>query len=392
MAIRKLQSKKYGYTYQVDVKYKDPYGVTQRHIKSGFRNKKEAKKHEAAILEKTSVGIILPKSMGKTLNDVFEEYMEVEGEMKYAPATKVYYNNTFAEYVRDDFGRMPIEAVNYVNMQKHINELAKRHNYPTLKNIKKVFAVTFKYAIRAGYVGDNPVPEILLPNKPVNKPEVKTISDENFKRLLEGVIKPNKSNNYKGKNAIFNYRTYGMALIIGRYTGLRVSEVLGLKKSDFDLDSKQLMVQRRLEYASKQSKKIYLTDVLKTQSSKSRVEISGLLCDYLKDWFAYNPYELVICDYNGKLIYPFAMYNRIRKVAKELDIDFHFHMLRHTYATELMRSGANPIVVRDLLRHSRVNTTWNIYTHPKREDQRNALDSLYSDDQMDEEEFSLQIK
>ncbi len=39
-------------------------------------------------------------------------------------------------------------------------------------------------------------------------------------------------------------------------------------------------------------------------------------------------------------------------------------MLRHTYATELMVAGVNPIVVRDLLRHSTVNTTWNVYTHP----------------------------
>lgn len=392
MAIRKLQSKKYGFTYQVDVRYKDPYGVTQRHIKSGFRNKREARQHEASILERASAGIILPKAMGKTLNDVFEEYMEVEGKLKYAPATKAYYNDTYREYVKDDFGKMQIESINYVNMQKNINSLAKRYNYPTMKNIKKVYAVAFKYAIRVGYVGENPVPEILLPNKPLNKTEVQTISDEDFKRLVEGVIQSTESKNYRAKNAVFSYRAYGMALIIGRYSGLRVSEVLGLKKSDFDLENKQLTVQRRVEYARKHSKEIYLTDVMKTQGSKSRVEISGVLCDYLKEWFAYNPYDLVICDYKGDLVYPFSMYDRIRKVAASLDIDFHFHMLRHTYATELMRAGANPIVVRDLLRHSRVNTTWNVYTHPKREDQRNALDELYSDEELNEEGLCLQFK
>lgn len=392
MAIRKLPSKKYGFTYQVDVKYKDPYGITQRHVKSGFRSKREARHHEASVLERASTSVILPKAMGKTLNDVFEEYMDVEGKLKYAPSTKVYYNDTYREYVKDDFGKMPIESINYVNMQKNINVLAKRYNYPTLKNIKKVYAVAFKYAIRVGYVGDNPVPDILLPNKPLAKAEVQTIFDEDFKRLVEGVIKSTDSNNYRARNAVFNYRAYGMALIIGRYAGLRVSEVLGLKKSDFDLENKQLTVQRRVEYARKHSKDIYLTDVLKTQSSKGRVEISGILCDYLKEWFAYNPYDLVICDYKGDLVYPFSMYDRIRKVANELDIDFHFHMLRHTYATELMRAGANPIVVRDLLRHSRVNTTWNVYTHPKREDQRNALDDLYSEDEIDEEEFSLMLK
>ena len=55
-------------------------------------------------------------------------------------------------------------------------------------------------------------------------------------------------------------------------------------------------------------------------------------------------------------------------------------MLRHTYATELMVAGVNPIIVRDLLRHSTVNTTWNVYTHPSREDQRKVLDDLYDDE------------
>ena len=52
MSIRKLKSKKYGYIYQVDMRYKDPYGVTQRHTKSGFRTKKEARNYEASIIEK----------------------------------------------------------------------------------------------------------------------------------------------------------------------------------------------------------------------------------------------------------------------------------------------------------------------------------------------------
>ena len=46
---------------------------------------------------------------------------------------------------------------------------------------------------------------------------------------------------------------------------------------------------------------------------------------------------------------------------KKLDIKFHYHMLRHTDAIELMMVGVNPIIVRDLLEHSTVNTTWNVY-------------------------------
>lgn len=107
------------------------------------------------------------------------------------------------------------------------------------------------------------------------------------------------------------------------------------------------------------------------------MEICSILSEYLKSWFVENPFEFVICNEYGNFIAPVNFQERIREAAKKLDIKFHYHMLRHTYATELMVAGVNPIVVRDLLRHSTVNTTWNVYIHPRREDQRKALDDLY---------------
>lgn len=124
---------------------------------------------------------------------------------------------------------------------------------------------------------------------------------------------------------------------------------------------------------------IYLRDILKTKSSKSRVEISNKMVSYLERWFEYNPYELVVCDIKGGIIHPPTFGDWINRVSKELGIDFHFHMLRHTYATELMMNGVNPVVVKKLLRHSDVNTTWNVYTHPQYEDQHETLDEVYAD-------------
>lgn len=116
---------------------------------------------------------------------------------------------------------------------------------------------------------------------------------------------------------------------------------------------------------------------MKSAKGKAVVEINRKLSHYLKQWFEVNPYDLVICDDNGCLIPPLTFNMRIRTIAKNLDINFHYHMLRHTYATELMMAGVNPIVVKELLRHSEVATTWNTYTHPQNEDQREVLDNLY---------------
>lgn len=56
----------------------------------------------------------------------------------------------------------------------------------------------------------------------------------------------------------------------------------------------------------------------------------------------------------------------------ELDDNFHFHTLRHTYTTNLLSNGAAPKDVQELLGHSDVSTTMNVYAHANREGKRNS--------------------
>ena len=61
--------------------------------------------------------------------------------------------------------------------------------------------------------------------------------------------------------------------------------------------------------------------------------------------------------------------------------DFHFHMLRHTFTSNLLSYGAAPKDVQELLGHSDVNTTMNIYAHATREAKRSSarlLDKVVS--------------
>ena len=86
--------------------------------------------------------------------------MEIEGEVKYARSTKVYYNVTHEMYVKDTIGNENMGSLKYMNLQQFFNKMAEKYNPPTLKNIKKLFAVTFKYALRVGYIRENPIPYI----------------------------------------------------------------------------------------------------------------------------------------------------------------------------------------------------------------------------------------
>ena len=74
-----------------------------------------------------------------------------------------------------------------------------------------------------------------------------------------------------------------------------------------------------------------------------------------------------------------------RKIAQKLDgfEGFHFHQLRHTYTSNLLANGAEPKDVQELLGHSDVSTTMNVYAHSTRKAKRESarlLDKVAGND------------
>ena len=380
MAIRKVKSKKYGYTYQIDIKYKNQYGESLRHIESNIHDLNVAKKREKEFLENVELEKLKNQTCEKTFNDVFLEYMELEGMNKYANATMVNYTTNHQRYIKDNIGKEKITSLKYKEIQRYFNQLSQKYGFPTLKNIKKIFSVTFRYALKHGYVRENPVHYLQLSKDDRPRVDVKTVSDDDLQKIVNEIQKVNKNNPYKDKwEAMFTAKAYAIAILIGRYTGLRVSEVLALKKEDFDFEKNTMNVHSRVEYAGLKKSEVYVTERLKSKSSKSVLPISQAISQMLKQWFEVNPYEYVVCNGKGKILHPEVLNKRIRDVSHSLGIKFHFHMLRHTYATELIKKNINPVIVKGLMRHSSVDTTVNIYIHVNNKEQREALDGLYSD-------------
>lgn len=55
---------------------------------------------------------------------------------------------------------------------------------------------------------------------------------------------------------------------------------------------------------------------------------------------------------------------------------FHFHRLRHTFATRCIEAGVDAKTTSELLGHANVNITLNLYVHPNAEAKRTAVDRM----------------
>lgn len=205
---------------------------------------------------------------------------------------------------------------------------------------------------------------------------------------------------------------------IAYYTGLRIGEVCGLIWSDINLEDQYLTVRRSVTYDTQRHKvqigttkraKIRIVDFgqtltlilkdAKLRNSANEKQYGDIYnkCYYREvrernrvyyEYYHYNkkndvPNEFHELDFvcrrkNGTLVRPGMVKTICWRLSKELPgfEDFHFHVLRHTYTTNLLANGAKPKDVQELLGHSDVSTTMNIYAHATRESKRQSVGLL----------------
>lgn len=238
--------------------------------------------------------------------------------------------------------------------------------------LKKIFAAGEK----AGVVRVNPCVDLRAGGKRAAEKEALTRQQM---RTLE--------------DAVAGTRIYPFVMI-GLYAGLRREEILGLQWDCVHLDgaAPYISVRRALRWVHNQP---VVSDELKSAAARRDVPIPPMLVGCLADQQRTATGDYVISSSDGQPWSMTAYRNAWRYITRrqtgtakrtehgetvlrekklgetvrnsrvQITIDFAVtpHILRHTYITNLILSGANVKVVQYLAGHSKVETTLNIYTH-----------------------------
>lgn len=365
MSIIKVPSKKAkkGYTYKVTFKYKEN-DITRTYSKSGFIVKKDAQEHESMVKAQINQDGYLKKVCNDSLNKVFNDWLKVDSGL-YALNTINLYKRIYNKYIYSTIGKEKIISLKYKDIQAFINE--SNVSYDNCVAIKKVLNNVFKYAIKNEYIEKNPIAYIEI-TKTKEKKEINNyLSLEEYNMIIE-----------KLNHGSFYARALSIAISIGYHTGLRISEIFALNKSDIDFINDTITVNKQLLEREGKNKDLKIKTKLKTSSSNSVLPLVPTLKEILIEWFDINPYEKVVCNEEGYYLNPVSAQARVKKIASDLGIQgFHFHMLRHTLITNLYKSGVDVKTTQELARHSNINTTLNVYTHLEENSKKDTLNNVF---------------
>ena len=275
------------------------------------------------------------KLVNEKLIDDFENYLMFE---------KKYSQNTVNSY-KEDLKKMDktlkkdFRVLNNKDIQNYIQNNLKDLNASSVSRTISTLKSLYKYLKINGQIKTNPVSNINTPKKAQKLPKV--LSEDEVNNLLDINLKTD-----------FDYRNKAM-LELMYSSGLRVSELINLTLNDIDTKSAIVRVFGK--------------------GSKERViPLDEYACEALDNYILYHRYNLfkhgennyLFLNNHGEKMTRQGFFKILQKLAKEKNIKTSFspHTLRHSFATHLLKHGADLRSIQELLGHSDISST-QIYTH-----------------------------
>ncbi len=291
------------------------------------------------------------------MNDLILKFIdEIKYEKNYSELTVKGYETDlymFLEYLNENDIKS-YKSVDYQKIRNYISYLYELdYNNKTICRHISAIRSFFKYLKVNNYIDDNPC--TLVSNPKLDKRLPKYLNFEEIEKLLNAF----DNNNYLGlRNSLILELLYS--------TGIRVSEITNIKLKDISLSNKTIIIDGK--------------------GNKQRIVYFGSICLNLLKKYIDSSYPILnknnsdylLLSKTGKKINE----REIRKIVDDassiagIKIKISPHVLRHTFATHMLTSGADLRSVQELLGHENLSTT-QVYTHLTNEKIRNVYLSAH---------------
>lgn len=333
-----------------------------------------------------------------TLNAFYDDYIEQKQELK--PSTRANYKYMYKKYVHDEIGMRKLTDIKYSDIKKFYNHLIRDLGFKpnSMEIIHTILHPIFTTAVRDGYIRVNPTDGVMAEIKKSHdweKPKRHALTEDQQYVFIE-YIKNHKT--YCHWLALFT-------VILG--TGCRVGEIVGLTWQDCDFENDIISINHNLIYRPDEHTGIshFSITTPKTKSGIREIPMFAAVKKTLLDekarqlQYGFNQTEIdgysgfIFTNRYGNVLSGHNVNRAIERIIRDYNAEetenaknqgrettllphFSVHNLRHTFCTRMCENEANIKVIQEIMGHSDISTTMDIYNEATRDKKKAAFNNL----------------
>lgn len=321
---------------------------------------------------------IVPNGGNLTVLELVQKYLSLKVNVRHN--TQANYNFVVGILKKEAFGSLRIDKVKLSDAKAWLIKLQKNgRGYSTIHSVRGVVRPAFEMAVQDDLIRKNPFGfelATVVVNDSVTREAITRAQERAFLKFIQ---------------ADNCYRKYYDGIYILFHTGLRISEFCGLTISDIDFQNKRIRVDHQLQRKRDME---YIIEDTKTKSGERYVPMSQQVVECFRRVIANRKtpkQEPMIDGYTGFLFldkngmpmvalhwehyfkHILHKYNSIYKVQLPKITP---HVCRHTFCSNMAKSGMSPKTLQYIMGHSDISVTLNTYTHLTFDDAKAEFDRV----------------
>lgn len=318
---------------------------------------------------------IVPRGGEMTVIELVQKYLLQKTGVRHN--TEANYNFVLNIIKKEEFGKRRIDRVKLSDAKCWLIKLQKDgRGYSTIHSVRGVVRPAFQMAVDDDLIRKNPF-EFQLATVVVNDSVTREAITRKQERAFLQFVKEDK-----------HFCRYYDGIYILFKTGLRISEFVGLTLADVDLKNRKLVVdhqlqrKRNMEYVIEDTKttcgtreipmtgRVYecFQRIIQNRPKPQSEPMIGGKCGFL--YLDKNGMPMVALHWEKYFQHICQKYNSIYKVQMPKVTP---HVCRHTFCSNMAKSGWNPKTLQYLMGHSDIGVTLNTYTHLGYDDAKEEL-------------------
>ena len=348
-SIRKRGTNCWQITYDLP---RGPDGKRQQRYVTVHGPKKEADARLAEIQHELNRGTHFDQTT-MTVQEFLDLWTRDYADVSVRPRTLEGYTGIIKTHLKPAFGTVKLVDLGAHQVQRYYSKCIRSGlSAQTVRHIHRLLSQTLRKAVRWKMLYGNVLEGISPP--PVRRPEMRVLTPHEADALLKAA----------------EHTDLYLPILLGLFTGLRRSEILGLTWADVDIASRRLVVSKTMinlvgdpdhknEPKSRRSARaIFFSEEV---AAALRSHRQRLIAQY---GTVIIPKIQVCARADGSTVKPNALYKGVKRITASASITgAHIQCLRHTHATFLLLAGVPIHVVQARLGHASIQTTVDTYGH-----------------------------